>query len=133
MHRERRRSKRYQLIFPIRFRIYLPSRPETRSPYLPAQIHDLSENGMRFDTDTVQSEGLHILHPNTLVPEQCLLEIEITGSEDDFAVHGKVVWYDRNPEESPHAFQVGIEFLDRSRDMKKKIQQTIREQLAATS
>ncbi len=133
MDKERRRNKRYQLTFPIRFRIYLPSRPETKSPYLPAQLYDLSENGMRFHTDTVQSEGLHILHPNTLVPEQCLLEIEITGSEGNFAVHGKVIWYDSNPEESPHAFQVGIEFIDISRDMKKEIQQTIREQLAATS
>lgn len=133
MHKERRRSKRYQLVFPVRFRIYLPSRPETKSPYLPAQIHDLSENGMRFHTDTVQSEGLHILHPNTVVPEQCLLEIEITGTEKAFTVHGKVVWYDKTPAESPHAFQVGIEFVDIDRDMKKQIQQTIREQLAATS
>ena len=130
MQKERRRTKRFQLDSPCRFRIYTPSRPETISPYLTAQIHDLSENGMRFHTDSVQSEGLHIFHPNAVVSEQCLLEIEIPGKEGPFTIHGKVIWYDRNPDEHPYAFQAGIEFVNLDREMKKKMQQTLREFLA---
>ncbi len=60
---ERRRSKRFKLDPPTRFRIYLPSRLESVSSFLDARIYDISEDGLRLLTNLVQSEGLHILHP----------------------------------------------------------------------
>ena len=131
MARERRRSKRYKLNTSFRFRIFLPSRPETVSPWLSAQLYDISEMGMRFLTDTVQSEGLHFFHPNTTTSEQGLLEIEIPSGDQTLTMRGRVVWYDRTPEDSAMTFQAGVEFEEMSRDLRKQIRDFIQEIIAS--
>ena len=120
-HKDRRKAKRYLLKLPIRFLIYAPSLPEKISPSLDAQLYDLSELGMRILTNHVRSEDMHILSPNLTTSEQCLLKIEIPQEKEVLTLQGKVIWYDRNSGDEPFSFQVGIEFLDSSPDLKGKI------------
>ena len=87
---------------------------------------------MRLLTNQVQSEGLHILHPDAATSVQCHLEIEMPESDPTLKLCGKVIWYDRTSEENPLAFQVGIEFLDLTKEMRKEIQQVIHRALATS-
>ena len=132
MPMDRRRSKRYRLDLPVRFRIYVPSDRENATPFLPGQIHDLSEEGMRLLVNTVQSGGLHILHPTPTTSELCHLEIEILGDESPLTLQARVVWYDRTGEGQAFAFQAGVRFLDLTQDLKKQIQKVMRRSLSPT-
>ena len=126
-HKDRRKAKRYLLKLPIQFLIYAPSLPEKISPRLDAQLYDLSELGMRILTNHVRSEDMHILSPNLTTSEQCLLKIEIPQEKEVLTLQGKVIWYDRNSGGEHFSFQVGIEFLDSSPDLKGKIKTLIQQ------
>jgi hypothetical protein len=119
---ERRRDTRYRVDLPARFRIFLPApgRPAS-SAFLAARVYDLSEHGVRLLSDQVQAGGLHILHPDYTTSERCLLEIEIPAEDATLVLQGKVVWYDRTPEGSDLAFQMGVEFLEVGAEVKKRI------------
>ncbi len=125
MQTDRRRFKRHRLELPIKFRIYLPSRPDSSSTFLSAQIYDLSQSGMRLLTNVVQSGALHIFHPDPTTPEQSHLEIEIPDGDQTLTLTGRVVWYDRNTEDHPYSFRAGVEFLDIGPDDRKRIQSLI--------
>jgi hypothetical protein len=125
--RERRESRRQGLDLPVQFRIYLPSCPETASSFLPGQINDFSQHGLALLTNAIQSDRFHIFHPTPTTSEQCLLEIRISNLGEDLSFHGKVVWYDRNAEDAPFLFRVGIQLLDHSKDLRKQIEASIRE------
>ncbi len=118
---------------PIKFRIYLPSRPDTSSTFLSAQLHDLSQSGMRLMTNIVQSGPLHIFHPDPTTPEQSYLEIEVPDGEQTLTLIGRVVWYDQNTEEHPYSFRAGVEFVDIGTEDRKRIQSLIKRSLASTS
>ena len=126
-HKDRRKAKRYLLSLPIQFFIYPPSRPDNISPGFEAEIHDISELGMRILTDHVRSEDLHILSPNLTTSEQCLLKIEIPADTGKLTLQGKVIWYDRSPDSSPFSFPVGIEFLEFSPEMKERLRELIQQ------
>ncbi len=111
---------------PIKFRIYLPSRPDTGSAFLSAQLHDLSQSGMRLMTNVVQSGPLHIFHPDPTASEQSLLEFEVPDGERTLTLTGRVVWYDRNTEEHPYSFRAGVEFVDLGAEDQKRIQSLIK-------
>jgi hypothetical protein len=81
---------------------------------------------MRLMTNIVQSGSLHIFHPDPTIPEQAHLEIEIPDGEETLMLTGRVVWYDRNTEEHPHSFRVGIEFVDIGSEDQKRIQSLIK-------
>jgi len=68
---ERRRSKRYQIDMPLKYRIYLPSCPAIRTPLLTARIYDLSEHGIGLLTNILDRDGLHIVDPSHQTHEQC--------------------------------------------------------------
>jgi len=119
---ERRRSKRYRLDLPVRFRIYAPSDRENTTPFLPGKIYDLSEEGARLLMNTVQNNGLHILHPMVTTSELCQLEIEIPGGESPLILQARVIWYDRLEEGQDFTFQAGARFLDLTQDLKKELQ-----------
>ena len=133
MQIDRRRSKRFRLELPIKFRIYLPSHPDASSTFLSAQLHDLSQSGMRMMTNVVQQGSLHIFHPDLAASEQSRLEIEIPDGEQTLALVGRVVWYDRNPEEHPYSFRVGVEFMDIGSEDQKRIQSLIRREVSTSS
>jgi len=130
---DRRRFKRYRLELPLKFRLYLPSSPDVSSPFHSAQLYDLSQSGMRMLTNIVQSGSLHILHPETTAAEQCHLEIEVPDDERTLVMIGKVVWYDRNTEEHPYSFRVGIAFVDVGSENLQRLQSLIRRQTVTAS
>ena len=123
---ERRRAIRYRIDLPARFRISLPGPRGRVSSSILSRVFDLSESGVRLLADQVQVDGLHVLYPNLTTSEHCLLEVEITGSETSLTLQGRVVWYDRTPEGTPFAFQMGVEFLELDKDRKKEVQRMIR-------
>jgi Tfp pilus assembly protein PilZ len=118
---------------PIKFRIYLPSRPDTSSTFLSAELHDLSQSGMRLMTNIVQSGPLHIFHPNPTASEQARLEIEIPDGDQTLTLIGRVVWYDQNPAEHPYSFRAGVEFVDIGSEDQTRIQSLIKRSLASTT
>jgi len=82
-------------------------------------------------TNIVQSGALHILHPESTASEQCHLEIEVPDDEQTLVLIGKVVWYDRNTEEHPYLFRVGIAFVDMGSEDQERLQSLIRRSLAS--
>ena len=98
-----------------------------------AQLHDISQSGMRFVTNVVQSGSLHIFHPDPTASEQSHLEIEVPDGEQTLTLTGKVVWYDRNPEGNPYSFRVGIEFVNIPSEDQKRILSLIKRSLASPS
>ena len=132
MQIDRRRSKRFRLKLPIKFRVYLPSQPDGGSTFLSAELHDLGQSGMRMMTNVVQQGSLHIFHPDLAASEQSRLEIEIPDGGQTLTLVGRVVWYDRNPDEHPYSFRVGVEFVDIGSEDRKRIQSLIRRE-ASTS
>ncbi len=133
MQIDRRKSKRHRLELPIKFRIYLPSRPDTSSTFLSAELHDLSQSGMRLMTNIVQSGPLHIFHPNLTASEQARLEIEVPDGDQTLTLIGRVVWYDQNPAEHPYSFRAGVEFVDIGSEDQARIQSLIKRSLASTT
>jgi PilZ domain len=132
LRRERRQSRREGLNLPVQFRIYIPSCPEICSCFLPAQLHDISQQGISLDTDAIHSDAFHIFQPTVTTFEQCLIEIRISNGGDSLSLHGRAVWYDRNVEDHPFAFRVGIQILGQIKDLRKQIEASLREQGSAT-
>ena len=131
--RDRRQSERNGLDLPVQFRIYLPSRPDIASSFLPGQLHDFSNEGLALLTNAIHSDSLHAFHPIPTTAEQCLLEIKVPSQGEDLTLHGRVVWYDRNEEEHPFLFRVGIQLLDPTKDLRRQIETTIKEHVSATN
>ena len=123
--KNRRRARRYRMDLPVRFRIYLPSCPELSSAHIPGQIFDLSRMGIGLLTDTVESGGLHIMHPWPATSEQCLLEIQILYGQASLMLRGQAVWYSQQEDKKPFAFRVGIQLLDVNAEMKERIRALI--------
>ena len=126
-HKDRRKAKRYLLRLPIQFIIYTPSLPDKTSPSLDGQLYDLSELGMRMLTSHVRSDDLHILSPNLTTSEQCLLKINLPLEGESLTLHGRVIWYDHYSGTESFSFQVGLEFIDPSPDLKDKIKEIIQQ------
>jgi len=119
---ERRRSKRYRLNLPIRFRICHSSDPDQSSPFLNARMYDLSELGVGLLTTTLHHNGFHMMHPTREVAETCRLEIEIPHGVNQLKLYGKAVWYMPNPAGHPYAFRIGVQFIELTPDLNKGIQ-----------
>lgn len=133
LHRERRRVARDRVDLTVQFCIYLPSCPDIASPFIPATAYDLSEDGISLLTDRIDSDGLHILHPNTTTLEQCFLKIEIPHGDQPLTLKGKAVWYDRNSEGHPFVFRVGVRLLDLNQNLRAKIRALAREPCCGTT
>lgn len=131
--RERRQSGRDGLDLPVQFRIYLPSHPEIASSFLPGQLHNFSLEGLALLTNAIHSDSLHAFHPLPTTSEQCLLEIRIPNRGEDLTLHGRVVWYDRNDEENPFLFRVGIQLLDPTKELRRQIETSIKEHVSAAN
>lgn len=123
--KELRRSKRHRIDRPVRFRMHLPSRPEDCSPEIQAQLYDISEHGMGLLTDSIESQGLHMIDPNMQTSEKCILEVEIPFDDEPLRLRGKAVWYIRHPEGIPFVFRVGVEFDDVTPEQRKSIKNLI--------
>lgn len=130
---DRRRGKRVRLALPLKFRLFLPSRPNVSSPFHDARLHDLSSNGLGLLTSVVQSNSLHILNPDLSALEQCHMEIEIPDGEQTLTLVGRAVWYDHHPGEHDDTFRVGIEFVDIGPEDRKRVQALIKQSLASVS
>lgn len=128
--RERRQSRREGLDLPVQFRIYLPSSPDTASPLLPGQLHDFSHQGIALLTNAIHSDRFHVFHPMPTTSEQCLLEIRIPHRGEELTLHGKVIWYDRNTEENPFLFRLGIKLIDTGKELRRQIETSIREHVS---
>jgi hypothetical protein len=131
--RDRRQSGRNGLDLPVQFRIYLPSHPEIASALLPGQLHDYSHEGLALLTNAIHSNSLHAFHPIPTANEQCLLEIKVPSQGDDLTLHGRVVWYDRNEEENPFLFRVGIQLVDPTKDLRRQIENSIKEHISSAN
>jgi len=123
--KERRRSKRHRINRPVKFHMYLPSRPDERSPALSAHLYDISEHGMGLLTDAIKWETLHMIDPNMQTSEKCILEVEIPFDDEPLRIRGKAVWYIRHPEGIPFVFRVGLEFVDVTPEMRGNIKNLI--------
>lgn len=124
---ERRRSERYRLDLPVRFRLYLPSRPEdSRTTFFQARLYDVSRHGVSFLTDTVEHRGLHFFHPTFPFSEQCTVEVELPGADEPLLLQGRVVWYDKAESDSPCAFRAGVEWIDPPSRLAKDIKALLR-------
>ena len=127
LHIDRRRAERVTVDLSVQFRICLPSCPDVASPLIPATVCNLSDDGINLLTNTIHSEGLHILHPTVSTLEQCFLEIEIPHKDQPLTLKGKAVWYDRNPEVHPSVYRVGVRFLNVDSNLRAKIRALMRE------
>jgi len=124
---ERRRSERYRLDLPVRFRLYLASRPDdSRTTFFPARLYDISRHGVSFLTDTVEHRGLHFFHPTVPFSERCTVEVELPGTGEPILVQGRIVWYDKAEPGSPYAFRAGLEWIDPPSSLAKDIQTLLR-------
>lgn len=131
--KDRRQSKRDRLNLPVRFRIFLPSHPEIASSFLPGQLENYSHEGLAMLTNAIHSNSLHAFHPIPTTSEQCLLEIKVPSQGDDLILQGRVVWYDRNEEGHPFLFRVGIQLIDPTKDLKRQIEDSIKEHVSSAS
>ena len=129
--KEQRRSKRHRINRPVRFHMYLPSRPDERSPALSANLYDISEHGMGLLTDTIKWETLHMIDPNMQTSEKCILEVEIPYDDEPLRIKGKAVWYIRHPEGIPYVFRIGVEFVDLTAEIRRNIRNLINVHVAA--
>ena len=132
VRKEQRRSQRHQMELPTRFRIYLPSHPAILSDPVQAQIHDLSEHGIGILTHSMKSNGFHVIQPDPQTGEKCNLEIEIPYGNDPILVHGKAVWYIRNPDSEEFPYRVGVEFDNLSSDQRSRIKDFLNIFVSAT-
>lgn len=123
--KDRRSAKRYRTDLPARFRIYLPSRPELSSTHIHARIVDLSKLGVGLFAGTVESGGLHIMHPWPATSEQCHLEIQVLCGETPLTLQGKAAWYAQQEARKPFGFRIGIELLDPTAELKERIRELI--------
>ena len=129
--RDRRQSGKNGLDLPVQFRIYLPSHPEIASSFLPGQLHNYSDEGLALLTNAIHSNSLHAFHPIPTTSEQCLLEIKVPSQGDDLTLHGRVVYYDRNEEEHPFLFRVGIQLVDPAKDLRRQIENSVKEHVSS--
>jgi len=125
LQKDRRRSKRYRMNMPARFRIYVPSRPENSSTEIPAQVIDLSRTGIGLLADSVENAGLHIMHPWPATSEQCLLEIQVVYGKTPLTLQGKAAWYSQHEDKKPFGFRIGIELLYLTVELKERIRELI--------
>ena len=133
LYRERRRVARVKVDLSVQFCIYLPSCPDVVSTSISATVYDLSEDGISLLTNTIESDGLHILHPTDSTLEQCLLEIEIPCGNQLLTLKGKAVWYDRNLDKHASVYRVGVRFLDVNQNLRGKIRTLARGQSCRTT
>lgn len=124
-HKDRRRAKRHRMDVPARFRIFLPSQPDFSSEDIPARVVDLSRMGIGLLAETVESRGLHIMHPWTATSEQCHIEIRILHGENPLLLQGKAAWYTQLEDKKPFGFRIGIELLDPTAESKERIREMI--------
>jgi len=128
--KERRQSRREAFDLPVQFRIYLPSSPDMASPLLPGQLQDLSNQGISLLTNAIHSGRFHVFHSMPTTSEQCLLEIRIPCRGEELTLHGKVIWYDRNTEENPFLFRLGIKLIENAKELRKQIETSVREHVS---
>jgi c-di-GMP-binding flagellar brake protein YcgR len=129
--KDRRRSKRHRIDLPVRYRMYLPSRPENASPELKAQLYDISEHGLGLLTDAIQWEGLNMVDPDMQTSQKCIVEVEVPYDEEPLRLRGRAVWYIRHPEGIPFVFRVGVEFVGLTPELKNSVQNLINLYVAA--
>jgi hypothetical protein len=132
-HRERRRVARVKVDLSAQFCIYLPSCPDVASPSIAATVYDLSEDGISLLTNTIDSDGLHILHPTVSTLEQCFLVIEIPYGNQLLTLKGKAVWYDRNLDKHASVYRVGVRLLGVDQNLRGKIRTLARENSCETT
>lgn len=125
VQKDRRRTKRHRMDIPARFRIYLPSRPEHSSADISARVIDLSRMGIGLPAESVESGGLHIMHPWPATSEQCYLEIQVLHGKTPLTLHGKVAWYSQQEDKRPLGFRIGIELLNLSVELKERIRELL--------
>lgn len=123
--KELRRAKRYRMDVPARIRIYVPSRPERRSPEISAQVVDLSTMGIGLLADSVEGGGLHIMHPWPATSEQCRLEVQILHGAAPLTLQGKAVWYCQLEDKKRFGFRMGIELTDLTVELQERIRELI--------
>ncbi len=130
--KERRRSMRYKIDLPIRFRIFLPSSPSNSTPFLSARLYDISLHGLGLLTDNTGFDDLHMIDPHHLTSEKCHLEIEIPYDEKPLLLRGTAVWYIRHPTGLSYLYRVGIEFQGLSDATRRHLQTLINLYASAT-
>jgi c-di-GMP-binding flagellar brake protein YcgR len=123
--KDRRRSKRYRVDLPIKFRVYLRSRPEMTTDQISARLFDISEHGVGMLIKTLQFDTIHITKLDAQTSEECLLEIWIPFDPDPVVLKGKMVWYIQTPEHQPFVLRVGVSLMDQSPARTRKLKSFI--------
>jgi len=119
--KERRRAPRYRMDLPVRFRIFVPGQAARTTLMIPAQLYDISENGIGLLSGRMEYEGLHLITPDQQSWEQCRVEIEIPFGKEALRVQGRAVWYVPNPGAQTLGFRVGIELVEVTAALRERI------------
>lgn len=122
---DRRRAKRYRMDLPVQFRVRVASDSDRFSPLLSGKMCDLSELGMGLLTDQIESDGLHMVDPDSHSSEQSFLEIHIPQGREPLTVKGRAIWYVRHPEGQSFSFRLGVQFINVTPDFRKTIRDFI--------
>jgi hypothetical protein len=81
--------------------------------------------GIGLLAESVEHEGLHIMHPWPATSEQCLLEIQVLHGETPLTLQGKAAWYSQHEDKEPFGFRIGIELLHLTVELKERIRELI--------
>jgi len=116
---EKRRFLRLELPLQVTLTIISDEPAATGPKPIRVKSRNISEQGICIETRHVEIDGVHMLSGSPGAQRNRLdLAIDLYGIEKTIQVTGEVCWYDLSPESDNFMFQVGIVFLDISREDK---------------
>lgn len=84
---------------------------------MPAKTKSISISGVSLGTNTVQVEGLHICSSiSGMAKNKLKLEIDLPSNYKTITPIGEVCWYDLTPESEEYLYNVGVSFIELSKE-----------------
>jgi hypothetical protein len=127
----RRGSRRIPVSLPIKFAIVCQQKGVVigKSRSIVARTVDVSRNGLSFETNSIQIDGLHVsVSPDANIYK--LLELEIALPEKGIQLKGLPLRYERNKETG--RFIVGLKITAMPPEDRKAYEAFVKEKMNAT-
>jgi hypothetical protein len=127
----RRGSRRIPVSLPIKFAIVCQQKGVVigKSRSVSARTVDVSRNGLSFETNSIQIDGLHVsVSPDANIYKQ--LELEVALPEKGIQLKGLPLRYERNKENSK--FIVGLKITAMPPEDRKAYEAFVKEKMNAT-
>lgn len=127
----RRNSRRIPVSLPMRFTIVCQQKGVVvgKSRSIPSRTVDLSRNGLSFETNSVQIDGLHIaFNPDPAIYKT--LELEIALPEKGIQLKGLPLRYERNKETG--RFTIGVKISAMPPEDRKVYEAFLRKEMGTT-